>query len=480
MPDRTWLKNHKLLNYLRSASVRMAFIAWLVMCVTNATVVYALYDFTLRALLGDLTEQIEQRIDQRLATWPKQLPAHAGVTAWLYRQLAIELADLNDCVALLNSDGDLELANIDLQAGPEYRYRRFYTALYSGERWQPDNGGPRHDASCLVVERPLTDGGRLIYGVPFDNYLDTLRQLDKLLFWGLLLSVTVAALISFGLIRRFMHGLRTIYQTCQRVAAGDLSQRVPPISGHSDIHHIAIVINDMLDQTQQLNEGIRQVSDAIAHDLKTPLARLRGQLELLLQLPERSDEAIEAVIAEADQVLAAFNALLRIAQLEQGSPRQAYVNFDFNALLPTLRDLFEITFADKQIAFRIDTATDEPLPAFGDRDLWLQALSNLLDNAYKYTPEGGEVVLTLARAGNAIALAVSDTGPGIPSGERSNVLKRFYRLDKHRSSKGLGLGLSLVAGVCKVHYAELVLDGRDDDRTGLVVKIRLPVDPDAS
>ncbi len=472
MPER-----YRLRNYLRSASAQMALVAWLLMCATNAAVVFALYDFTLRALLGDLTEEIEQRIDRRLAGWPKQLPAHAGVTAWLYRQFAVELADLDDCVALLDSDGELELANIDLGQRPDFRYRRFYTALYSGERWQSGDG-IRHDASCLVVERLLTDGGRLIYGVPFDTYRDTIRQLDKLRFWGLLLTTTVAALISFGMINRFMRGLREIYQTCLRVAAGDLNQRIPPLHGHRDLNHIASVINNMLDQTQQLTEGIRQVSDAIAHDLKTPLARLRGQLELLLQLPERSDEAIEAVIAEADQVLAAFNALLRIAQLEQGSPRQAYVHFDFNALLPTLRDLFEITFADKRIDFRID-APAEPLPAFGDRDLWLQALSNLLDNAYKYTPEGGEVTLALTRDGDAIAIAVADTGPGIPNSEHSNVLKRFYRLDKHRSSKGLGLGLSLVTAVCKVHNAELTLDGRDDERGGLVVRIRVPADGDA-
>ena len=163
MPER-----YQLRNYLRSASAQMAFVAWLLMCAANTAVVYTLYDFTLRTLVSDLTEEIEQRIDQRLAAWPKRLPAHAGVTAWLYRQLAVELADLNDCVALLDSDGELELANIDLGDKPEFRYRRFYTALYTGGRWQPEDG-PRHDASCLVVERLLTDGGRLIYGVPFDG-----------------------------------------------------------------------------------------------------------------------------------------------------------------------------------------------------------------------------------------------------------------------------------------------------------------------
>ncbi len=469
MPDRLRPR-----HLLRSSSLRMVFISWLLISAVNASVVFALYDFTLRALVGDLTQLIDQKIDQRLASWPKQLPAHAGVTAWLYRQFAIELADLEDCVALVDSDGELELANIDLNARPEFRYRRFFTAPYTGDRWKTE-GSNRHDNSCLVVERQLTDGGRLTYGVSFDSYLETIRELDRLRFWGLLVTIGLAGLISLALVSRFLHGLRAIHDTCLRVAAGDLSRRIPPFRGHRDLNQIADVINHMLDQTEQLTQGIRQVSDAIAHDLKTPLARLRGQLELLLQLPQRSDAAIEAVIAEADQVLGAFNALLRIAQLEQGSPRQAFIHFDFNALLPTLCDLFEITFADKQIDFHID-APAEPLPAFGDRDLWLQALSNLLDNAYKYTPEGGAVTLKLQRDDDTLVIRVSDSGPGIPSGERSNVLKRFYRLDKHRSSKGLGLGLSLVAAVCKVHHAKLTLDGRDDGSSGLVVTLRVAAD----
>jgi signal transduction histidine kinase len=464
----------RLNQLLRSSSLRMVVVSWLLVSAVNASVILALYDFTLRALLGDLTEQIDHKIDQRLAAWPKQLPVHAGVTAWLYRQFAIELADLDDCVALVDSDGELELANIDLNSRPEFRYRRFFTAPYTGDRWQTE-GSDRHDATCLVVERLLTDGGRLTYGVPFDTHLETIRELDQLRFWGLLVTIGLAGLISLALVRRLMSGLRAIHDTCQRVAAGDLSRRIPPFRGHRDLNEIANTINHMLDQTEQLTQGIRQVSDAIAHDLKTPLARLRGQLELLLQLPQRSDAAIEAVIAEADQVLGAFNALLRIAQLEQGSPRQAFIHFDFQTLLPTLRDLFEITFADKQIRFRVD-APAAPLPAFGDRELWLQALSNLLDNAYKYTPEGGEVVLALAHDEERITITVSDTGPGIPGGERDNVLKRFYRLDKHRSSKGLGLGLSLVAAVCKVHHAELLLEGRDDDRSGLVVRIGVALD----
>lgn len=459
-------------RYLRSSSVRTSILAWSLLWALNSAVVLVLYNFTVNALVGDLSRDIETRIDQRLEGWPKQLPAHAGVTGWLYRRLAVELAELEDCVALIDSDGELELANVDLEARAEFSYRRFYTVRYSGNRWR-DQESAQRIRHCLVTDRVLTDGGRLTYGVPFDSYLETIRQLNELRFWGLLLTATLSAFIVFVLVSRMLGGLRAIYAACQRVAAGDLKQRIAPTGGNADIDHIARVINHMLDQIEQLMEGVRAVSDAIAHDLKTPLARLRGQLELLLSLPERNDDTIEAVIAEADQVLAAFNALLRIAQLEQGSPRRAFIHFDLMSLLQPLRDLFELPFADRDIAFTIEEPA-QPCPVLGDRELWLQLLTNLLDNAYKYTPEGGSVTLALRNEGNQALLLVSDSGPGIPPRERANVTKRFYRLDKHRSSKGLGLGLSLVAAVCQAHHARLTLDS--GEQGGLAVCISVPLD----
>src|SRR5690606_16010025 len=274
---------------------------------------------------------------------------------------------------------------------------------------------------------------------------------------------------------RSLRGLRLLSQLCDRVATGDLKHRMQVSGRDDDVDHVSLAINHMLDQIETLMEGVREVSDAIAHDLKTPLARLRGQLELLLNIPERSDEAIESVIAEADQVLAAFNALLRIAQLEQGTRRQAFIHFDFRTIVNHTRDIFEIVFAEKNISFNIDMPGGE-YPVYGDRELWLQTISNLLDNAYKYTPEGGTIGIRLRRTDQTIQVEVRDSGPGIPLNERKNVFKRFYRLDKHRSTKGTGLGLSLVAAVCKVHRAQIELD---HDR-GLLVKIAIPLDRNAA
>ncbi len=467
--------NSSLGHWWRSSTLRIALVSGLSMWLFNSLLVLGLYDFTLRALVDDIGRSIDEKIDQRLAGWPKQLPQHAGVTNWLYRQLAVEIADLPDCVALADSDGELQLSNINRGKNPEFRYRDYYTATFTGHRWQAKNGGDESSA-CLVAERVLTDGGQLIYGVPFDSYLRTIQALDKLRIWGLLLTAALSLAVTLAVTLRQWRRLRVIYRACERVASGDLKQRIEVTGRDDDLDHIAAVINHMLDQIAQLMDGVREVSDAIAHDLKTPLARLRGQLELLLSISERSDEAIDAVIAEADQVLAAFNALLRIAQLEQGTRRQAFVHFDFNSVLAQMREIYEVVFADKQIQFTIRDAENRA-PVYGDRELWLQAVSNLLDNAYKYTPAGGCVNIALQADSDAqrVQLQISDSGPGIPANEHKNVFKRFYRLDKHRSQKGTGLGLSLVAAVCKVHQATIELSNRG----GLVVDISMSIDSHA-
>lgn len=462
--------NREIRSRWRSSLLRFSLTTGITLWVLNSAVVLGIYDFTLRALIGDIGNRINAKIDRRLEAWPAQLPQHAGVTGWLYRQLAIEIGDLQDCVALHDREGETQLANINLKQPPQFRYRNFRTAAFTGHRWQ--NPAPDAESiTCLVTERALTDGGRLTYGVPFDSYLSTIRVLDSLRFWGLLLTAIVTLGVPLTLGLRIVQRLRGIQQVCDRVAAGELKERATITNSDDDIDRIAGAVNHMLDQIEQLMDGVREVSDAIAHDLKTPLARLRGQLELLLSISERSDEAIDAVIAEADQVLNAFNALLRIAQLEQGTRRQAFVHFDFRVVFEQMRDIYELVFADKNIRFQIVHA-DTPLPVYGDRELWLQALSNLLDNAYKYTPEGGSVQVSASRGESAIVIAVHDSGPGIPPDEHKNVFKRFYRLDKHRSQKGTGLGLSLVAAVCKVHGATIELD----NERGLLVNIHVPLD----
>lgn len=458
-------------HFWKSSSVRLALLTSLLIWLANAGVVLLLYNVTLQSLVGEVSDRVDRDLEQQLAKWPRELPHQTGISQWLYRQLALQIATLEHCATLIDSEGETQISNIEPNPNaPPFSYRGYYTVQHGGHRWSPERYPDPF--VCLVGEYKLPDGGVLIYGRAFDSSYATLQTLQRLRFWGLLGTALLSLALGSMIAIRALHGLHLINRVCDQVTRGNLSRRIPVSGSNNDFDHLAGAINGMLDQIEQLMDGIRQVSDAIAHDLKTPLARLRGQLELLLNLSDRSDEAILAVIAEADQVLSAFNALLRIAQLEQGSPRQAFIHFDFRSVIDSVREIYELVFVEKSIAFEI-LIEEGDYPVLGDRDLWLQALTNLLDNAYKYTPAQGTVRLALSHSEDGILLTLQDSGPGIPEHEQRNVLKRFYRLERHRGQKGIGLGLSLVAATCKVHHARISLANHN----GLQVTIHLPRQP---
>jgi len=228
----------------------------------------------------------------------------------------------------------------------------------------------------------------------------------------------------------------------------------------------------MLDQIQSLMEGVRSVSDAIAHDLRTPLTRLRGRLEHLRDVDGQDFESgIDKSIEEADRMLGTFNALLRIAQIEAGSSRADRQRIDMGALLNDVTDLYEPLASEKNVEFTLELA--RATEVWGDRDLLFQAISNLVDNAIKYTPEGGSIGLDFCQGPGGPKLVVADSGTGVPEHERERVFERFYRMPAHRDAIGYGLGLSLVAAVAKLHRTEVILE---DNAPGLRVVWELPRD----
>jgi signal transduction histidine kinase len=214
----------------------------------------------------------------------------------------------------------------------------------------------------------------------------------------------------------------------------------------------------MLDEIQRLMGGIRHVSDNIAHDLRTPLTRLRHKLETL------SDESltdvdrqtkIEESIAAADQLLVTFSALLRIARIEAGGYQLQLSDIDLGELIRDAAELYEALIEEKRL--KLDVRVDGRPTIHGDRDLIFQAVANLIDNALKFTPAGGKIEVSASEAGGQTFLRVADTGPGIPAEDRGTVIKRFHRLENSRSTPGSGLGLSLVSAVAKMHQAVLEL-----------------------
>ncbi|MBW2421551.1 MAG: HAMP domain-containing protein [Deltaproteobacteria bacterium] len=316
----------------------------------------------------------------------------------------------------------------------------------------------------------LEGGLRLLVGRDTRELKATQQLIVRALLWGIAITVALASMGGMAMSRSMLRRIEEINQTSREIMAGDLSRRVPTTGSSDDFDELAANLNAMLDEIQRLMDGIRQISDNVAHDLRTPLTRLRNRLEQLRgeMEPDSSQlEQVERGIADADQLLSTFSALLRIARIEAGGLRLANEVVDLAALVRDAAELYEPLADDKEVA--LDAGVEGSPTIRGDRDLLFQALTNLLDNAVKYTPQGGRVSIVAGGDAGRVEVCVSDTGSGIPALERENVLQRFYRLEGSRTTPGNGLGLSLVAAVAAMHHGALVLD---DNAPGLRATLR--------
>ncbi len=288
---------------------------------------------------------------------------------------------------------------------------------------------------------------------------------------GLMLFFGIAGgvLMSRNLLRR----LDTINRTSAEIIAGDFSRRVPMTSSHDEFDALAENLNRMLERTERLMKGMREVVDSVAHDLRTPLNRLRNRLEDMQRRIDPDDphlDDIDGAIAETDRLIGTFNALLLIAEADSGMTRGTMAAVDLSAIVADITDLYLPLAEEKDIV--LEVAPSGVLTVEGNRSLVSQALANLIDNAIKYTPSGGHVLVSAAETPASIDLSVSDSGPGIPLEDRTRVLERFVRLEKSRNSPGTGLGLSLVAAVARMHDARLTLG--DAVPAGLKATISFP------
>jgi signal transduction histidine kinase len=277
-------------------------------------------------------------------------------------------------------------------------------------------------------------------------------------------------LLSYSVTRR----IDAINRTSREIMAGGLQRRMPVRGVNDEFDQLAGSLNAMLDRIDQLIEGVRAVADNIAHDLRTPLTRLRGRLEALAAR-RGLDDAVRAELAdclgESDQLLATFRALLRIARLESGTHQGEWQQVDLPALLHDAWELYAAVAEERDITVRLATGGGS---VRGDADLIFQAVSNLLDNAIKYSPPGSEVLLELADRGDDVAICVADHGPGIPAAEHGKVMDRFYRVAATAALPGSGLGLSLVRAIAVHHGGRLEFG---DNMPGLVATLVLPRSP---
>ena len=309
------------------------------------------------------------------------------------------------------------------------------------------------------------------------------RQIETLitssLAWAIAFTMALGLIGGLIISRNMLARVDAINRTSREIMEGDLSQRIPVGGVGDELDQLAANLNAMLEQIESLMIGMRQVTDNIAHDLRSPLNRLRNRLEVTLMHQPTTEEyrdAMEKTIAEADQLLGTFNALLSIARAEAGSLRDQMAPVDMTAVVKDAAELYEPVAEEAGVACAVDV--EEGLRLRGNRELLSQAVANLLDNAIKHGRPGdlkdhvhGRIAVRAAQNGGRISISVADDGPGIPSEQWAHVFGRFVRLEASRNTPGSGLGLSLVAAVARLHSGRVELG---DNRPGLNATLDLP------
>jgi signal transduction histidine kinase len=303
-----------------------------------------------------------------------------------------------------------------------------------------------------LAVHPLPNGQVLVIGRNIDELAELAVIVQRALALSLVPAFGLAVAIGMVLSLRAHDRLSEVNRRIKRIVAGDLRERLPTRGSDDPFDQLAVSVNRMLAEIEVLIHEIAGVGDDIAHDLRTPLTRVRVRLERGRQHAATLDElraVNDRAIAGLDQSLAIITALLRIAEIEHNRRLEGFSWVQLAPLIREVGDLYDPIAEDKRVTLRVDAAEDATVS--GDRDLIFEAVANLVDNAVKFTPEGGSVELALVRHEGETVISVRDTGPGISEIEREAVTKRFYRSDKSRRTEGLGLGLSLVAAIVKLH-----------------------------
>jgi signal transduction histidine kinase len=320
-----------------------------------------------------------------------------------------------------------------------------------------------------AIARRMSNGDALAIGREVDETREISHVVGQALGLGLLPAFCLCLLAGAWLSMRAQERVADVNQHVQRIIAGDLRERLPHRDVDEPFSNLAAIVNGMLDEMETMIHALAGVGNDIAHDLRTPLTRARLALErgrtnatTMEQLQAVADKAV----ANIDQSLTIITALLRLAAIENSRRSAAFGDVPLHEMLREVCDIYEPIAENKKINLRGDVG--HRLNVRGDRDLLLEAVANLVDNAIKFTPEGGKVDIELLRGDGETIMRVTDTGPGISAQEREAVLRRFYRSDKIRSTPGVGLGLNLVAAIVRLHGFRLVIHSGQGGRLEII------------
>jgi signal transduction histidine kinase len=320
----------------------------------------------------------------------------------------------------------------------------------------------------------LPGGGFLFVGQDAFRVLTAQEAVIESFAWSASIAFLLAALAGVVLSQGFLRRIDAINRTSQSIIGGKLKERIPVRGTSDEIDKLSMNLNRLFDSNQSLLESLRQVSSDIAHDLRTPLSRLRQGLEearMRASDVKSYEQAVDGAIVESDHLLATFAALLRIAQIESGSRKAGFKDMDLSLVFDRVADAYRAVAedADKSISVAITPGVKH----HGDAELLLQMTANLLENAIRHTPPGTQITVSLESRATGARAVVADSGPGIPAELRDKVFQRFYRLDASRGSAGNGLGLALVSAIAGLHGIAISLE---DSGPGLRVVLDFPVD----
>lgn len=424
----------------RTSTTRLIVIYGALFVVWSTVLIGVIHTETQRYLLRVVDEILQQRAHYLATIERERLPEAMSATGAL---------DLRGVMAygLFAADGRYlsgNLASVPAQLPPDGLVHPLPDGVHRRDR--------EDDARARGLALRLPSGELLVLARA-TSVIDQIGViLRQSLVWALSLTLIPGVIGGYLLSRGPLQRVRAIETAVQPIMRGDLGRRLPLSGRRDELDLLASIVNTMLAELERLMSEVKGVCDNIAHDLRTPLTRLRAQLHRLQQQTGPGDERaalIEHCIGDVDALLSRFAALLRISEMEDRRRRAGFATVDLGETLREIHELYAPLAEDKKIDLRLEI--DSPPPIDADRELLLEAISNLVSNALKFTPPGGQVRLRLQGDGAGAKLCVVDSGPGIPAGEREAVLQRFYRSEGTRQLPGSGLGLSIVSAIVRLH-----------------------------
>ncbi len=431
--------------------------------------VLTLLGFIYVTTVGFIDRQINATITAEINGLSESYREHglSGLVEVIEERIAADRT--GDSIYLL-TDSDYQQVTGNLPRWPSDVERQGRWATFEIPADEHEGSGP---ASVRAMSFLLSEGYHLLVGRNLRERQNFENLIEQSLVWSLIITVGLGMLGGVIMSRDMRRRLEAINATTLRIMRGAMHERIPVTGSDDEFDHLSVNLNNMLQQIDRLMLAMREVSDNIAHDLRSPLTRLKSRLEIALLTPKSGEhyrQVIEQTVQETDNILTTFNALLSIAQAEGGAARGDMEPIDMVLLCADVAELYEPLAEAKQLTLSASLAGSAPIR--GNRHLLFQAIANLVDNAIKYSDPGGQVSVSVTTEGDAVEVVVADRGPGIPEADRERVLHRFVRLEQSRTTPGNGLGLSLVTAVMTLHNGSLVLD---DNRPGLKAILRLPL-----